>query len=150
MVRGSPFALVDQIGQVASPAIRAAVGVSPAGVLAYQMATGDTYSGQVRWFDRSGKVLGELPPNAVGADPNLSPDGRFAAVVKTSPTHRDIWIVDLARGSATRLSFSGLSDDSPLWTSDGQRIVYRSPAASTEDSGEAEHWFRRKPNGIPG
>ena len=65
--------------------------------------------------------------SAVGSDSNLSRDGRFAAIVKTPATHRDIWSVDLARGSATRLSFTGISNDSPLWSPDGKRVVYRGP-----------------------
>ena len=40
----------------------------------------------------------------------------------------DIWIWDLARETLTRLTFDPAVDTSPVWTSDGQRIVFASSA----------------------
>jgi Tol biopolymer transport system component len=40
---------------------------------------------------------------------------------------RDIWVVDLERGSLSRLTFGG-ADSDPVWTPDGRRIAYASEA----------------------
>src|SRR6202049_915883 len=102
-MQGNAMVLVDNIGRVASPAYMPTVGVSPSGTLAYQTA-GEVETGRLAWFDRTGKVLSELPSAAAGDGPVLSPDGRLAAVQKFSAAGgRDIWLTDLGRGASTRL-----------------------------------------------
>ena len=83
------------------------------------------------WVDREGasQPLG-APPGAY-ANPQLSPDGRQLAVRIETPTD-DIWVYDLARGALSRLTFEG-DNARPLWTPDGERIVYRSVRAGRQD-----------------
>jgi Tol biopolymer transport system component len=38
----------------------------------------------------------------------------------------DIWLFELAHGMASRLTFDPASDDMPLWSPDGQRIIFKS------------------------
>ena len=38
----------------------------------------------------------------------------------------DIWLHDLARGTETRLTTDPATDDAPLWTPDGERVVFGS------------------------
>jgi len=40
--------------------------------------------------------------------------------------NQDIWIYDLARGTSSRLTFDPASDQAPLWTPDGERVVFSS------------------------
>ena len=126
-LRGTPFLLVDQIGIVATPPLQPAVGVSPRGVLAYQNAT-EIGAGDARltWFDRSEKALSPLPSAASGLAPRLSPDGRFAAVHRTTAAGNDIWVLDLSRGSAIRLTSAkgGKSYGSAVWSPEGKRVAY--------------------------
>ena len=126
-LRGTPFLLVDQIGIVATPPLQPAVGVSPRGVLAYQNTT-EIGAGDARltWFDRSGKALSPLPSAASGLAPRLSPDGRFAAVHRTTAAGNNIWVLDLSRGSAIRLTSAkgGKSYGSAVWSPDGKRVAY--------------------------
>jgi Tol biopolymer transport system component len=60
------------------------------------------------------------------ARPRLSPDGGRIAVTHTSEGKRDrtrIWVADSARGTMSPLPGEGFSG--PVWTPDGQRLVFR-------------------------
>jgi Tol biopolymer transport system component len=66
--------------------------------------------------------------------PRASPDGsRVAVEVKDSdPAARSqIWIMDLAAGGATQLTFEGDENRYPLWTADGREILFRSKRGET-------------------
>jgi WD40 repeat protein len=83
------------------------------------------------WLDRTGRPSGavSLPPGCY-TNLCLSPDGRWATVAKTSsPTSCDLWMVDLERAMATRLTFDGLVGSgttigsAAVWSPDGSRIA---------------------------
>ena len=81
------------------------------------------------WLDRAGRTLGTVPlPPASYAAPSLSPDGRRAIVTKAnSPTSYDLWLVDLERAVATRLTTDGLVasvDATGVWSPDGRYAAY--------------------------
>ena len=57
-------------------------------------------------------------------DMRLSPDCRRLAVTIQSGGARDVWIVDVATHTLTRLTSDGTSDR-PSWTTDGRRIAWR-------------------------
>src|SRR6185295_1427098 len=41
----------------------------------------------------------------------------------------DVWTYDVVRATLSRLTTDAASDRSPLWTPDGQRIIFRSTRA---------------------
>jgi Tol biopolymer transport system component len=45
---------------------------------------------------------------------------------ESGPGNVDIWLLDLARSSASRFTFDPSLDNSPLWSPDGSRIVFSS------------------------
>ena len=45
----------------------------------------------------------------------------------------DIWVLDLARGSRTRLTFGGATHLEPSWSADGQRVLYTRQNGTTSD-----------------
>ena len=53
----------------------------------------------------------------------LSPDGKRAAVTVGDP-HSVLTVLDVQRGTRTRLTFEGTADDSMAWSPDGKRIAY--------------------------
>ncbi len=76
------------------------------------------------WMDRSGKTLGKVAERAFDkGSGQLSPDGKRLAISMGDP-QADIWVLDLVRGSRTRLTFGGATHLEPSWSADGQRVVY--------------------------
>ena len=76
--------------------------------------------------DRQGHAspLPGLPLDAYDSV-RVSPDGARLAV----STKDDVWIYDFARGTLSRLTTDPAQDTSPLWTPDGQRIIFTSTRA---------------------
>ncbi len=76
---------------------------------------------RLEWRDRSGKLLYEAAPEGKYFDPALSPDGRRVAYVTDNIT---VWILDLARGTNSRLSFEAVDHYSPTWAPHGDWLAY--------------------------
>jgi len=88
------------------------------------------------WIDRSGKKTPVIDDVREFSFVRLSPNGRQAAVTIGTGTKRDIWTLDLAGGTLTRLTTTGTARN-PMWSSDGRRIFY----VSTQ-SGRAGLWWQ--------
>ena len=98
---------------------------SAAGVLAYQTVPAlDT--NQMTWFNRDGKKLGTVGQPGVYATPALSPDGTKLAVAVGLHPKTDIWVYDLKRGTASRLTFNAAYDVNPVWSPDGSQVLFSS------------------------
>ena len=97
---------------------------SPDGLLAF--GTGGTSDLQLIWFDREGKPLDTLAENLTNLQwARISPQGdRVALQIDTG--QNDIWVLDLARGVRTRLTFGNASSTFPVWSPDGKWIAYAS------------------------
>jgi serine/threonine-protein kinase len=101
-------------------------GLARDGALVY--ATGSGQSGGQRtlvWVDREGREdpLPDIPTNSYW-DVRVSPDGTRLAVAVGNP--RDVWTYDAGRATLGRLTTNPAEDGQPLWTLDGQRIVFTS------------------------
>jgi Tol biopolymer transport system component len=53
----------------------------------------------------------------------FSPDGRRLVISMGDP-QADLWVMDLDRGTRTRITFGGATHMAPSWSPDGQRVVY--------------------------
>jgi len=106
--------------------------VSPAGVLAYTAGAAgpENAPGQMAWFSRAGAKLGMVGEPGIYGVPVLSPDGTRVAVNVGDYQKRDIWIYDLKRGAASRLTFSPADDINPTWSRDGSMIFFSSNRSS--------------------
>jgi len=98
--------------------------------LAYQVRPAPT---ALAWYDRRGREIGPIGPAAYHLAVRLSPDGTQAAVTRADPdtAFTDVWIVDLERGGATRLTDEPFLDWSPAWSPDGDQVAYTTVTPGT-------------------
>jgi len=110
-----------------------AVSASATGTLVFPKA-GLTNT-ELAWFDLEGHRLGTVPmPAGHYVNLQISPEGHRVAVERrNSASSMDIWVADLARGLATRIIFEPGVSLAPVWSPDGEAIVYSSNRAGPYD-----------------
>jgi dipeptidyl aminopeptidase/acylaminoacyl peptidase len=122
----------------------AAVAVSENGVLAYRMVPSNAQT-ELVWVDRKG-VEQPLPAPPHGyRNPRISPDGQRVAVTIDELGSQE-WILDIGRGTLTRLTFEGSYNGVMAWTPDGKRVAFGTDRAGprnlfwqlADGSGKAE------------
>jgi Tol biopolymer transport system component/tRNA A-37 threonylcarbamoyl transferase component Bud32 len=118
------------------------VSVSDNGLLVYRKASTAARDKQLTWFDRAGRPLGQLGSKANYGNVELSPTGDRVAVDTLADNNRDVWVIDLARGVPSRITFDPRSDWTPVWSPDGSRIAF---AAQTNTG---PHMYQKSAAGV--
>ena len=95
------------------------------------------------WFTRDGKTAGAIAQEDRYYYPALSPDGDRLAVSLFNGTQgiANIWILDLKRGTKSRLTFNSGFQLSSLWSHDGKTLYYAADAKG------ARHIYSRPADG---
>jgi len=75
------------------------------------------------------------------ANPKLSPDGRRLSLTVLRDGNWDVWVYDLEREVATRLTFNEGYDGDQVWSPDGLYLSYSSDQDGTENP------FRKRADG---
>ena len=103
----------------------AAFSVSGTGVLAYWGGTGVPTS-QLTWRARDGTVIGRIGAPGGYTDLALAPDEQRIAVSRVDPGKQSaIWVLDVTRGTALKMSFDPVSLG-PVWSPDSAAVAYGS------------------------
>jgi Tol biopolymer transport system component len=97
--------------------------VSGTGVLTYLEGITNI---QLVWLDRAGKRLGTLGyPGSYHGPIALSPDdSRVAVQIMAGDGQHDIWVVDVARGMANRVTTGPPQAKGPVWSPDGRELMF--------------------------
>ena len=146
----NPIPVVERVATTGGFAQFAA---SPSGTLLYAPATDAPAAARQRsvvWVDRSGREESTgIPPRPVAAA-RLAPDGRRIALdIGATGFEHAIWLWDVHRQSLTQLNSDAGHETQPVWTLDGERIIFRSERGGSpniywqrsDGSGPAEPLF---------
>jgi serine/threonine-protein kinase len=128
---GEPVPLLDGVEHTADQV--AHLDVAADGTMAY-LPAGD-YEASIRrltWIDRGGQqaAVGVEARPFVGAA--LSPDGLRIALAIRDQGDTDIWIATPSRQTVTQLTAEQANETRPVWSPDGQSVVFQSDRAGTD------------------
>jgi serine/threonine-protein kinase len=139
-VRGPPVPVVPQMmTSTIGAGLAGEFAVAPDGTLAYVFAPGGAAPNArtLVWVNRAGQEQPIATPARPYLFPRLSPDGTRIAVTRQDQ-ERDIWIWDVGRAALTRLTIDPATDQLPIWTADGRRVIFQ----SNREGGTYNLWWQ--------
>jgi serine/threonine protein kinase len=144
-VRGSQFPVVE--GVAGRPGHGGAdFDVSEGGLLAYVAGGQGANPYRMVSVDRNGHVEPLWDEPGLYGTPRLSPDGKRLAATVLRDGNFDVWVFDLERTVATRLTFKDGYEGDEVWSPDGRYLAFASDRDGAikiyrkraDGSGEAE------------
>jgi serine/threonine-protein kinase len=120
---GTPVPVVTQAVTTTQGA--AEFDVARNGTLVYVRGDESTTARKLVWVDREGQEEVLTAPPRMYFTPQLSPDGSRVAVAILDQDN-DIWIWAFAGQTLTRVTADPTVDNSPVWTPDGQHLLFAS------------------------
>jgi serine/threonine protein kinase/Tol biopolymer transport system component len=127
-VTGQPVPALEGV-TVAPSSAGAEFALSGTGTLVYLPGQSVGDAAPVFWMDHTGETTPLLATPKNWTNPSFAPDGRRLALEIFDGKEIDVWVYDLARDTLSRLTFDPASDQKPVWTPDGRRIVFGSARA---------------------
>jgi serine/threonine-protein kinase len=114
---------------------------SAGGMLAYVDAEHQIPTFPIVSVDRQGRTETLWADEGTYTSPRLSPDGRKLALTVLRDGNWDVWVHDLERGVATRLTFDEGIESEQIWSPDGASLILSS------DRDGADSLYRRRADG---
>jgi len=138
---GSPAPILEDVSSHPTAGGDFAFGQN--GTFVYLTGKGQQPVGSISWVDHSGKTQPLHAARGLYSDPRFSPDGKRLAFSVGNGQGSDIWVKDLDRDSASRLSFLTGQNRYPVWTPGGEDIVFQ----SSNLAARAIYWIRSDGSG---
>ena len=135
---GSPMPVLEGVASF-PPGGQAQYHVSETGLLVYRPGTDELDPFRIAWADRSGRLDSLWDDEGIYGSPRLAPDGRRLAVSVQRGDNWDVWVYDMERDVATRLTFESGYDADPVWSPDGRYVAF----ASDRDDGQVATYRTR-------
>jgi serine/threonine-protein kinase len=132
-VAGAPQPVIENVANNAASG-GAEIAFSNNGTLAYVPGRTVTGSAAILWAD-SGRRLPTLRAEpSVWSGPRFAPDGRSLAMAVLDRGQNDIWVYDWTADRMQRQTVGAGNNESPVWSTDGQRIVFSSTRGRSDGS----------------
>jgi serine/threonine-protein kinase len=139
-VEGSPAPVVQDLA-ASSAEGGAQYSFSDSGTLAYASGEGALPEYPILWVERDGRSATLWQEPGSYGQPSLAPDGSRLSLSVLRDQNLDVWVFDLEREVATRLTFDDGYDGDQLWSPDGKYLVF-----SSDRNGEL-NLFRKRADG---
>ena len=125
-LKGDAFPVVGDVLE-ADLAGNTEISTSATGALVYLAEFAKLDKSQLAWVDRAGMEIRRVgSPARYGWTPSLSPDEKRLAAPIAAPGENscDIWVMDIERDVAARLTSDPGNDGFPVWSADGATIYF--------------------------
>ncbi len=122
---GEPLAIAQQVRRL-SQAPGSMFSVSNTGILVYRNLGSTNF--QLAWYGRDGSRLQPVGEPGEYRQMVFSPDQTRLALERTDPQTGllNLWVLELATGILSRLTFVSTSDTDLVWSPDGREVVFTS------------------------
>ena len=128
-VEGDPVQVADDVNYTQNE--RGVFAVSQEGTLVYHKGSGMRQLASLEWYSRDGELQSEAAPLGSYRQVSLAPNGRRLAFTGTDGL--TVWVRDLVRGTAARVTHDDEDHLFPVWSPDDKWIAFKTnPTAGSE------------------
>ncbi len=130
---GDPDPVTDNVGVDITYNL-ALFSASRNGTISYLPGAGASGTNLVL-YDRDGNVIDIVGERAIFNSPKFSPDGgKIVVDIYDNKTRaNNIWVYDIQRGTRTQITFDEFNASDPIWSPDGQFIIYSKSKGRVEN-----------------